>query len=118
MGLAFLLVDDVLDILGPVAKIGDTVGSDLRAGIPSLPVALGVERSAELRAMFQSGTRMEGAELDRALELLRDPEIIAATRRLAAEQVAIARTIVGKLEPSPYRDGLATLIDDQVSREV
>jgi len=118
MGLAFQMVDDLLDILGPEEKIGKPVGSDLRAGIPSLPVVLGVERSPELRALFQNGTVIEGAGLDRALELLRDPEIIAEARRLAAEQVAIARTIVGKLEPSPYRDGLATLIDDQVSREV
>jgi hypothetical protein len=56
--------------------------------------------------------------LARALDLLRDPEIIATARRLAGEQVAVARAIVGKLEPSLYRDGLATLIDDQVSREV
>jgi len=118
MGLAFQMVDDLLDILGPEEKIGKPVGSDLRAGIPSLPVVLGVERSPELRALFQNGTVIEGAVLDRALELLRDPEIIAEARRLAAEQVAIARTIVGKLEPSPYRDGLARLIDDQVSREV
>jgi len=118
MGLAFQMVDDLLDILGPEEKIGKPVGSDLRAGIPSLPVVLGVERSPELRALFQNGTVIEGAGLARALELLRDPEIIAEARRLAAEQVAIARTIVGKLEPSPYRDGLARLIDDQVSREV
>jgi len=118
MGLAFQMVDDLLDILGPEEKIGKPVGSDLRAGIPSLPVVLGVERSPELRTLFQNGTVIEGAGLDRALDLLRDPEIIAEARRLAAEQVAIARTIVGKLEPSPYRDGLATLIDDQVSREV
>jgi geranylgeranyl pyrophosphate synthase len=118
MGLAFQMVDDLLDILGPEEKIGKPVGSDLRAGIPSLPVVLGVERSAELRAMFQNGTRMEGAVLERALDLLRDPEIIAATRRLAAEQVAIARAIIDQLEPSLYRDGLATLIDEQTFREV
>jgi geranylgeranyl pyrophosphate synthase len=112
------MVDDLLDILGPEEKIGKPVGSDLRAGIPSLPVVLGVERSAELRAFFQNGTQMEGAAFERALDLLRDPEIIAAARRLAAEQIAIARAIVGQLEPSLYRDGLATLIDDQTSREV
>ena len=92
MGLAFQMVDDLLDILGPEEKIGKPVGSDLRAGIPSLPVVLGVERSAELRTLFQNGTQMEGAAFERALDLLRDPEIIAAARRLAAEQVAIART--------------------------
>src|SRR5258708_34536960 len=118
MGLAFQMVDDLLDILGPEEKIGKPVGSDLRAGIPSLPVVLGVERSAELRKLFQKGTPMEGAALERALEMLRAPEIVADARRLAAEQVALARGIVDALPASPYRDGLATLIDDQTSREV
>lgn len=118
MGLAFQMVDDLLDILGPEEKIGKPVGSDLRAGIPSLPVVLGVERSPQLRALFKNGTKMEGAMLERALGLLRDPKIIGEARRLAAEQVAIARNIVGELKSSPYRDGLATLIDDQTDRQV
>ncbi len=118
MGLAFQMVDDLLDILGPEEKIGKPVGSDLRAGIPSLPVVLGVERSPELRKLFQNGTQMEGHVLERALEMLRAPEIVAEARRLAAEQIALARSIVDDLPPSPYREGLATLIDDQTSREV
>jgi geranylgeranyl pyrophosphate synthase len=118
IGLAFQMVDDLLDILGPEEKIGKPVGSDLRAGIPSLPVVLGVERSPELRQLFQNGTKMEGAALERALDLLRNPEIVSEARQLAAEQVEVARRIVGELKPSPYRDGLATLIDDQTSREV
>jgi geranylgeranyl pyrophosphate synthase len=118
MGLAFQMVDDLLDILGPEEKIGKPVGSDLRAGIPSLPVVLGVERNPELRQLFQNGTKMEGAPLQRALEMLRAPAIVAEARRLAAEQVAIARGIVGELKPSIYRDGLAMLIDDQIDREV
>ena len=118
MGFAFQMVDDLLDILGPEEKIGKPVGSDLRAGIPSLPVVLGVERIPELRTLFQNGTKMEGATMERALDLLRDPKIVSEARRLAAEQVAIARAIVDNLKPTPYRDGLATLIDDQTSREV
>jgi geranylgeranyl pyrophosphate synthase len=118
MGLAFQMVDDLLDILGPEEKIGKPVGSDLRAGIPSLPVVLGVERIPELRTLFQNGTKMEGATLERALDLLRDPKIVSEARHLAAEQVAIARAIVDDLKPTSFRDGLATLIDDQTSREV
>lgn len=118
MGLAFQMVDDLLDILGPEEKIGKPVGSDLRAGTPSLPVVLGVERSAELRSLFQNGTQMEGAALQRALDLLRAPDIVGEARRLAAEQVAIARGLVAELKPSVYRDGLLTLLDDQIDREV
>lgn len=117
IGLAFQMVDDLLDILGPEAKIGKPVGSDLRAGIPSLPVVIGIERSAQLRRIFQNGQRLDGDNFDRALTLLRDPAIVAEARAMAAAQVKTARELMRQLAPGPHRDGLAMLIDDQISRE-
>ncbi|HEY6421163.1 MAG TPA: polyprenyl synthetase family protein [Candidatus Binataceae bacterium] len=117
MGLAFQMVDDLLDIFGPEEKIGKPVGSDLRAGIPSLPVVLGIERSAELRRLFQNGARIEDATLDRALTLLRDPTLVAEARAMAAAQVKIARDLMRQLSAGVFRDGLAMLIDDQIGRE-
>ena len=116
---AFQMVDDLLDVIGPEEKIGKPVGSDLRAGIPSLPVVLGVERSAELRACsserYADGRR---GVRSRTRSCLRDPEIDrrrAPHGRGADRDRAIDRR---RAEPSPIRDGLAMLIDDQVSREV
>ena len=51
VGMAFQMIDDLLDILGPEEKIGKPVGSDLRAGIPSLPVVLGVAANPELKTI-------------------------------------------------------------------
>jgi octaprenyl-diphosphate synthase len=118
IGLAFQMVDDLLDIIGPEEKIGKPVGSDLRAGIPSLPVVLGVERNPELKKIFESGGGIEGAGFDRALELLRAPELLAQARSMAAEQASNARSAVFRLKPSRYRDSLAAFIDDQVDRDV
>jgi octaprenyl-diphosphate synthase len=118
IGLAFQMVDDLLDILGPEEKIGKPVGSDLREGIPSLPIVLGATRIPELAEMLRAGIPMEGAAFERALKLLRDPAIVAEARRLASKQIAIARALVGGLAPSLYRDGLAAIIADQIDREV
>ncbi len=118
VGLAFQMIDDVLDILGPEEKIGKPVGSDLRIGIPSLPVVLGVETNAELRRLFQSGEPVQGEALDRALELTREPALLARARAMAREQVERAREILGELKPSVYRDNLGILIDEQIYREV
>lgn len=118
IGLAFQMVDDILDIVGPEQKIGKPVGSDLRAGIPSLPVVLGMMRNPELRRLFQDGSQSNGANFDRALDLLRAPELIAEARAMAAEQVEIARNLLAELKPSSYRDSLSTLIEEQIDREV
>jgi hypothetical protein len=49
---------------------------------------------------------------------MREPALIARARGMAAAQVAHARRILDRLEPSAYRDSLATLIDDQIDRDV
>jgi geranylgeranyl pyrophosphate synthase len=117
VGMAFQMIDDLLDILGPEEKIGKPVGSDLRAGIPSLPVVLGVAANPELKAIIGNGTRLENAALERALRMLREPTLIAEARAMAAEQGRIAIAALGELAPSVYRDSLAALIDEQLRRE-
>jgi heptaprenyl diphosphate synthase len=118
VGLAFQMVDDLLDILGPEEKIGKPVGSDLRLGVMSLPVVLGVRSNPELKTLFGNGTYLEGALLDRVLSLVRQPDLIERGRAMAAQHVAAARVLLMRLPPSVYRDSLAMLIDEQVNRDL
>jgi geranylgeranyl pyrophosphate synthase len=117
IGLAFQMIDDLLDVLGPEEKIGKPVGSDLRAGIISLPVVLGVQHDTEFARNFRAGTRLEGADFDHALRLMRDPSLVARGRAMAADQVKQARDLLAQLRPSVYRDSLSILIDDQTHRQ-
>jgi geranylgeranyl pyrophosphate synthase len=117
-GLAFQMIDDLLDILGPEEKIGKPVGSDLRAGVPSLPVVLSVERDSWLGAMLCAEPTADGRGFEHALELLRSPDVVDRARAMALEQVTIARTALATLNPSLYRDSLAVLIQEQVHREL
>ena len=117
VGLAFQMIDDLLDILGPEEKIGKPVGSDLRSGIPSLPMVLGIERNPELGRLFRNGTPFEEGAFDRMLAALREPALVERARDIAREQAADARAILATLGPSIYRSSLASLIDAQVSRE-
>ena len=51
--------------------------------------------------------------------LIENDAIEGVTQQFAlADQVAIARSILNELEHSAYREGLATLIDEQTFREV
>lgn len=117
VGRAFQMVDDLLDVIGPEEKIGKPVGSDLRAGTISLPVVLGVQHNTEFARNFRAGTRLDGADFDHALRLMRDPSLIARGRAMAADQVTHARTLLSQLKPSVYRESLSMLIDEQIDRE-
>jgi octaprenyl-diphosphate synthase len=118
IGIAFQMVDDLLDIMGPEERIGKPVGSDLRAGIPSLPVVLGVEFDPDLKQIFQDGLTAGGPEFDRALAIVNSPPVIRKARTLASQQADAARKALAKLRPSPWRDSLTAMIDEQVDREV
>jgi len=117
VGLAFQMVDDLLDILGPEEKIGKPVGSDLRAGVMSLPVVLGLRSNPELQSLLNGGM-LEGAAFERVLSLLRQPELIGLGRAMAAQQVAVARDLLKRLPASVYRDSLELLIDEQTNRDL
>jgi geranylgeranyl diphosphate synthase type II len=62
IGLAFQIVDDILDEEGSVAALGKTAGKDKAAGKPTYPSFYGLERSKELAAACH-------ANANRALEL-------------------------------------------------
>jgi geranylgeranyl pyrophosphate synthase len=63
LGLAFQIVDDILDVEGATADLGKTAGKDAAAGKPTYPALVGLDRSRELAAQALD----EGlAALDRA----------------------------------------------------
>ena len=60
IGLAFQLLDDVLDVSGPVERTGKSRGTDLLDGTVTLPLILARERDRELASLGSRG-RCRGA---------------------------------------------------------
>jgi farnesyl diphosphate synthase len=50
LGLAFQIVDDILDVEGDARELGKTAGKDARAGKPTYPSIFGLEASRRLAA--------------------------------------------------------------------
>ena len=76
LGLAFQVVDDLLDLVGDPDVTGKIPGTDLREGVFTLPVLLSAQRDPEVQERLDAGTR----DLDTLLPLLhRSGGIEAAT---------------------------------------
>ncbi len=120
LGIAFQIVDDILDYGGMTETIGKNVGDDFRERKLTLPVIKAVTAaSAEERAFWQrtieKGDQREG-DLEQALALLARHGAIAAARRDALDWVAKARLALTALPPHPIRDMLSDLAEFVVAR--
>jgi geranylgeranyl pyrophosphate synthase len=112
IGLAFQLLDDVLDVSGPVERTGKTRGTDLLDGTVTLPLILARERDERLAALDLASLRGP----DEAAELC---DRIAATgalreaRERALAFVADAKAALPELLPGE-RSALLDLVADAV----
>jgi heptaprenyl diphosphate synthase len=114
-GVAFQLLDDVIDLSSDPAETGKVPGTDLRAGVPTMPyLLLGQESDAasrELRGRIDEGVARiaDGADaaiLDEPLAQLRDHTATAATQRLAQEWADAAIAALEPIPDGPVREGL------------
>jgi heptaprenyl diphosphate synthase len=114
VGIAFQLVDDLLDLVGDPAVTGKAPGTDLREGVFTMPVLLATERDPRLVAYLEEHDR----SLDKIMPILTDTNAIAdalATARRFADE---ARAELAELPEGEWRDALEAIVGgilDQVS---
>jgi heptaprenyl diphosphate synthase len=119
IGVAFQLADDVLDVASDSTDSGKTPGTDLREGVPTLPVLHALASTdpadARLRSLL-SRPLTDDAEHAEALALLRIHPAMAGARADARRWAADARSVLDPLPDIPAKRALVSLCDAAVSR--
>ena len=112
IGLAFQMLDDVLDVSGPVERTGKSRGTDLLDGTVTLPFILAREREPELAAFDLRS--LESPEQAEALcERIAATGALAEARERALAVVADAKRALPEVLPGA-RSGLLNLVADAV----
>jgi geranylgeranyl pyrophosphate synthase len=112
VGLAFQLLDDVLDIAGSTGTTGKQRGSDLLDGAVTLPLILASRADPELAALdLRSISSREEAE--RVCDRIAATDALAETRRRAGELVSSAKSDLGD-SLAPDVAALLRLVADRI----
>jgi octaprenyl-diphosphate synthase len=121
VGIAFQLVDDVLDLTGDRTALGKPVASDLREGKVTLPVIHLLRQSRDgIGSLVREVVRdrsMSAEQWEQLSAALREDGSIAYARLKAREYAEKARTPLSVFPSSPERDALLALPDYILSRD-
>jgi geranylgeranyl pyrophosphate synthase len=112
IGLAFQLLDDVLDITGPPERTGKARGTDLLDGTVTLPLILGRERDPGLAALELR--ELDWAAAERVCDRIAATGALSDVRADARARVERAKAALTQTGLSPAQRELLELVADGV----
>jgi len=117
LGLAFQIVDDVLDFVANEETLGKPVGSDLRQGLVTLPVLLFLEVEPDHPAIQQAlRGNPSGEAVQEAVEAVVDSPAIGQALDVARKHAEQAKETLDRFPLTPYRTALLDLVDFTIDR--
>jgi octaprenyl-diphosphate synthase len=122
IGMAFQIIDDVLDYTGDPAVFGKVPGGDLREGAVTLPLIICLERLGEadraLVADLVTRGAVDDASVSRVIACIRESGADKAALAVADRHVTEARALLGSFGADPHRAMLDLAADYVISRRV
>ena len=119
LGIAFQIVDDMLDYGASSQQIGKNIGDDLAEGKLTLPVLRALQMSdavtqERLRQIIQGGCV---DQLDEVVAAIQSTDAFAYCQRLAQQHADLAQQAIQSLPDTVYRTGLSSLAEFAVTRQ-
>ena len=112
IGLAFQLLDDVLDVAGPPQRTGKARGTDLLDGTVTLPLILARERDPSLATLDLRA--LDGGAAEAICDRIAATGVLDEVRDGARKRVARAKRSLDSLKLDPERRELLALVADGV----
>jgi len=109
LGIAFQIVDDCLDCAGQTVDTGKIAGTDLREGIPTLPLLLAAREDEVVR------TALAGGSLDGALLRVAAGGAIEEAREVARKYAEQARACLDGVESRGELDAIADAVVERTA---
>ncbi len=115
LGLAFQIVDDILDFTSSTEVLGKPAGSDLAGGNLTAPVLYAMEEQPRLAELIVGEFEQEG-DLEKALGLIHSSNGLDKSWALAKEHVGLALEQLTDLAPSHSKSALLEMGDYVLQR--
>jgi geranylgeranyl pyrophosphate synthase len=121
LGMAFQIIDDILDYTGSEESIGKPAGNDLRQGMVTLPLIYALQaeqngRSEMIRQILQN-PHPPAEEINQIIAWVAASPAIEQALADARHYANRARATLRELRPSPYRAVLEELVDFVINRQ-
>ncbi len=112
VGMAFQIIDDILDFTGTTEQLGKPAGSDLRQGNITLPALYALHYSKEkdlLREIINNNQLEE--KIDEVITIIRQSEGIEFSKKIAQQYIQKAKDAALSLQNIPERKMLLEISD-------
>lgn len=118
LGMAFQLVDDVLDYEGDADTMGKNVGDDLAEGKPTLPLIHAMRTGTEEQSKLIRQVIRKGGldDIDAIMDIVKSCGSLEYTKQIAREHIKIAQECLNLLSDSDAKQALHSLANLAIER--